>query len=176
MFARPRSADRSERSGLIGRFLRARAGVTLVEFALVGPLFLLLVFAIVDNSLVLFMQTVLDNATRAAARQVEIGNAKTSAAFKTALCNNLGGFIPCNSVQWFVQSSNAGFSSLTPTGSDSSGNMASTGFTPGSAQYYVLVQVGYSQPYIIPALARISSVTGNLLLLSTVAMQNENFP
>src|SRR6185312_500799 len=59
---------RSRHGGLFGRLLRSRRGVTLIEFALVGPLFLLLAFAIVDNGLVLFMQTVLDNATREAAR------------------------------------------------------------------------------------------------------------
>lgn len=175
MFARLRSAEHNERSGLIGRFLRSRAGVTLIEFALVGPLFLLLVFAIVDNGLVLFMQTVLDNATRVAARQIEIGQVTTSGAFKTALCNNVGSLIPCNSLQWNVQFSNAGFSSITPVGTNGSGNLSSTGFSPGTSKSYVLVQVGYSQPYVIPALARISSVTGNLLLVSTVAQQNENF-
>lgn len=174
-FARFKISDRGERSGLIGRFLRSRCGVTVIEFALVGPLFLLLTFAIVDNGLVLFMQTVLDNATRVAARQIEIGQVTTSSAFQTSLCNNLGGFIPCNSLQWYVQSSNAGFSSLTPAGSNPSGNLATTGFTPGSGKSYVLVQVGYAQPYIIPALAQISASTGNLLLLSTVAQQNENF-
>ena len=155
--------------------------MTLVEFALVGPLFLLLAFAIVDNGLVLFMQTVLDNATREAARQIEIGKVQNSGdttgsgLFKTTLCNNLGGLIPCNGLQWFVQSSTVGFSSLTPAGSTPSGNLGSTGFTPGTQKSYVLVQVGYAQPYIIPALARISSATGNLLLVSTVAQQNENY-
>jgi Flp pilus assembly protein TadG len=175
-------ADRKESGGLFARFLRSRSGVTMVEFALVGPLFLLLTFAIVDNGLVLFMQTVLDNATREAARQIEIGKVSLASdtdgtgLFKTTLCNNLGGLIPCASLKWHVQSSTVSFASLNPAvTADSSGQMTSTGFTPATPQSYVLVQVGYAQPYIIPALARISNSTGNLLLVSTVALQTERY-
>ena len=170
------------RKSLFGRFLRSRCGVTMVEFALVGPLFLLLSFAICDNGLVLFMQTVLDNATREAARQIELGKVQLSGdsdgtgLFKTTLCNNLGGLIPCNSLQWRVQSSNVSFASMSATVTQNgSGQMATTGFSAGTAQSYVLVQVGYTQPYFIPALARISGSTGNLLLVSTVAQQNEHY-
>jgi Flp pilus assembly protein TadG len=173
----------TERLGLLGRFLRSRSGVTMVEFALVGPLFLLLTFAVVDNGLVLFTQTILDNATREAARQIRIGKVQVSGdttgtgLFKTTLCNNLGGFIPCGSLQWKVQSvSSAGsFSSITPVAANGSGQMASTGFAPGTPQSFVLVQVGYTQRYIMPFLNKISGATGNLLLLSNVAFQNEHY-
>ncbi len=169
--------------GLFGRFLMSRCGATMVEFALVGPLFLLLTFAIVDNGLVLFEQTILDNATREAARQIRIGKVQLSGdtdgtgLFKTTLCNNLGGFIPCGSLQWNVQSVNSAgaFSSITATTANGSGQMSSTGFTPGTAQYFVLVQVGYTQRYIMPFLNKMAGATGNLLLLSNVAFQSEHY-
>jgi Flp pilus assembly protein TadG len=174
--------SRRTRNGLFHRFLKSRAGVTLVEFALVGPLFLLLTFAIVDNGLVLFMQTVLDNATREAARQIEIGKVQLSGdtdgtgLFKTTLCNNLGGLIPCASLQWRVQSDSTAFSNInSAVVVNGSGNMTSTGFNAGTAQSYVLVQVAYRQPYMVPLFARLSSATGNLLLVSTVAVQNEHY-
>lgn len=156
----------------------------MVEFALVAPLFLLLTFAIVDNGLVLFTQTILDNATREAARQIRIGQVQMTGdsdgtgLFKTTLCRNFGGFIPCASVVWRVQSvSSAGsFSSLNSGVSfDSNGHMLNTGFSPGTAQSFVLVQVGYTQPYIMPILNRIAGATGNLLLVSSVAFQNEHY-
>lgn len=182
-FARLRNpCHQDESQGLFARFLRSRSGVTMVEFALVGPLFLLLTFAIVDNGLVLFMQTILDNATREAARQIEIGKVQLSGdttgtgLFKTTLCNNLGGLIPCASLKWHVQSSTVSFASMSSAvTANGSGQMTSTGFDAGTAQSYVLVQVGYTQPYFIPALARISGATGNLLLVSTVALQNEHY-
>ena len=167
-----------KRAGLFGRFLSARGGVTLVEFALVAPLFLLLTFAIVDNGLVLFTQSILDNATREAARQIRIGKSDGdgtgNGAFKTALCNNLGNYIPCASVQWKVQSA-ASFSTLTAVGGNGNGQLASTGFQPGSPQSFVLVQVGYTQRYFIPILNHIAGATGNLLLISSVAFQNEHY-
>jgi Flp pilus assembly protein TadG len=182
-FARLRdTSDPKESHSLLARFLRSRGGVTMVEFALVGPLFLLLTFAIVDNGLVLFMQTILDNATREAARQIEIGKVQLSGdttgngLFKTTLCNNLGRLISCASLQWRVQSSAVSFASLNPAvTANGAGQMTSTGFSAGTAQSFVLVQVGYTQPYFIPALARISGSTGNLLLVSTVAQQNEHY-
>src|SRR5437868_914351 len=91
--------------GVFRRLLGCRSGVSVAEFALVGPLFLLLTFAIVDNGLVLFTQTILDNATREAARQIRIGKVQLagdttgSGLFKSTLCNNLGGFIPCGNLQ-----------------------------------------------------------------------------
>jgi Flp pilus assembly protein TadG len=179
------TADLKQSQGLLARFLRSRSGVTMVEFALVGPLFLLLTFAIADNGLVLFMQTILDNATREAARQIEIGKVQLSGdtdgtgLFKTTLCNNLGGLIPCASLQWRVQSSTVSFASLSPgVTANGAGQMSITGFPTAPAsppQSYVLVQVGYTQPYFIPALARISGSTGNLLLVSTVALQTEHY-
>jgi Flp pilus assembly protein TadG len=183
IFARLRdTSDHKDNQGPFARFLRSRSGVTMVEFALVGPLFLLLTFAIVDNGLVLFMQTILDNATREAARQIEIGKVQLAGdtdgtgLFKTTLCNNLGGLIPCASLQWRVQSSAVSFASLNPAvTANGSGQMTTTGFSAGTAQSFVLVQVGYTQPYFIPALARISGSTGNLLLVSTVAQQNEHY-
>lgn len=174
--------DQNESEGLFARFMRSGSGVTMVEFALVGPLFLLLTFAIVDNGLVLFMQTILDNATREAARQIEIGKVQLSGdttgtgLFKTTLCNNLGGLIPCASLKWHVQSSAVSFASMSSAvTANGTGQMTSTGFDAGTAQSFVLVQVGYTQPYFIPALARISGSTGNLLLVSTVALQNEHY-
>ncbi len=175
-----------KRSGLFGRFLSARGGVTLVEFALVAPLFLLLTFAIVDNGLVLFTQSILDNATREAARQIRIGQVQLSGdatgngLFKTTLCRNLGNYIPCNGVQWNVQSvSSAGsFSTLQASSvviANGSGQMTTTGFAPGTSQSFVLVQVGYTQRYIMPFLNGIAGATGNLLLISSVAFQNEHY-
>jgi Flp pilus assembly protein TadG len=175
---------RSWRGGLLGRLMRSRAGATMVEFALVGPLFLLLTFAVVDNGLVLFTQTVLDNATREAARMIRVGKVQMSGdttgtgIFQTTLCNNLGGFVACPSgnLKYHVQSSNVGFSSLDATvTTNSSGVMTSTGFSPGTGQNYVLVQVAYAQPYIMAFLDRIAGAKANITLLSTVAFQTEHY-
>ena len=50
----------------------AEAGQSMVEFALVGPMFLLLVIMILEGGLMMNAQASLDNATREAARAVAI--------------------------------------------------------------------------------------------------------
>jgi Flp pilus assembly protein TadG len=175
---RRRREARQRRPGVLTRLFRSRSGVTLVEFALVAPLFLLLVFAIADNGLVLLTQSILDNATREAARQIRLGQVQSTGdkdgngLFKATLCKNLDNLISCNGVQWNVQSADS-FATLRSVGADSDGRMASTGFSPGSPQSFVLVQVGYTRHSILPFLDRVSGATGNLLLLSTVVFQNE---
>jgi Flp pilus assembly protein TadG len=164
------------------RFLRADSGVTMIEFALVGPLFLLLAFMIIETGLVLFTQSILDNATRDAARQIRIGQVQLTGdtdgtvLFKTTLCNDVGAYMTCNSLKWNVQSSSVGFSGLsTGVAADGSGNMTPTGFTAGGVKAYVIVQVGYKRSYLVPWLGTIVGGPGSALLVSTVAFQTENY-
>jgi Flp pilus assembly protein TadG len=171
--------------GLVARFFRARSGATLFEFALVSPIFLLLTFAIMETGIILMTQAMLDNATRDAARQIRIGQDQNvgdtdgTGLFKQTMCNDLGNFIPCNNLTWHVQSVANGGSFSTMSGAvttDASGNMTSTGFTPGTQRSLVLVQVAYNRTYLIPFLARVGGgANGSLLLVSSLAFQNENY-
>lgn len=56
------------------RWGRGTAGTTLIEFAFVAPLFLLLMFAIMDFSHLFYEQVVLQNALRQAGRFAMTGN------------------------------------------------------------------------------------------------------
>jgi len=155
-------------------------GATVVEFAIVGPIFLLLVLAIIENGLTLFSQSVLDNATRDAARlamtgQIQLGGA----SFPTLLCNELSGIMPCANLQYRIQTG-ASFGSLSPTVTNSGGSLQ--GFqsypaapTAGTANQYVLVQVGYNRSYIIPWVGQYFNASGSALLMSTQAFENEPY-
>src|SRR5438309_1837703 len=55
------------------RLLTDRRGNAMIQFALAGPIFLLLAFMILENGILLFTQATLDNATRYAARTILIG-------------------------------------------------------------------------------------------------------
>jgi hypothetical protein len=82
------------------RRLGRRAALAL-EFAIVGPVFFLLLFVVFEVAYDLFEQEVLDNALQASARQVQIGNttAATSGNFvSTYLCPYSGGLLVCNNV------------------------------------------------------------------------------
>ena len=64
---------------LLGRALRTRSGQSLVEFALVAPLFFLLVFGITDFGRLFFTQSTLQHALREAGRYAVTGQHQTNA-------------------------------------------------------------------------------------------------
>src|SRR5579863_8193802 len=84
------------------QFIADTSGSTIVEFAIVGPWFLLLLLAIIELGLTLFTQSVLDGATRDAARLVRTGQAQNAGtttaaqlqAFQTLLCQDLASVLP----------------------------------------------------------------------------------
>lgn len=158
--------------------LTSRRGSAAVQFALAAPVFLLLLCAVIENGIILFSQSLLDEATRDAARLIQTGQVQQGggvAAFSAQLCTDLGSYIPCGSLQYNVQSGSS-FASLNVTiTTNSSGNMTNTGFDPGNPQDDVAVQVGYNRSFIIPWLGNVIGTTGGTLLVSTVIFQNEPF-
>jgi Flp pilus assembly protein TadG len=174
--------------------LRDERGSILIEFALVGPMFLLLMLGILELSLMMFSQAVLDGAARAAARTVRTGQAQTSgspiATFQKALCDNLAsvaGLVPCGSVAFNVQTYanfTAAQNAAPPQFVDANGNPIKT-FTPGGPSSYVVVQVVYNRQFITQAIGGLigmsshgpaSSQWNSNLLMSTVVFMNEPYP
>ncbi len=88
----------TSRLSLFRRIRRDENGATVVEFALVLPMFLVMLFAIFEVGLHFFKQLLLDNALQTAAREILVGTtqaamtpgneAAVEAAFKTSVCNN----------------------------------------------------------------------------------------
>jgi Flp pilus assembly protein TadG len=164
------------RSGL-QRLRLNRSGNAAIEFALLGPIFIVLMCGIVENGLILFTQSALDNAARVAARQILLGTT-TSDAFKGTLCNNVNGMIPSCSTNGnlnFSVQSGSSFGSFSSTiSTDANGNMTNTQFNPGGEQQKVLVQVGYNRPFLIPLYGLFAGVKSELLV-STIALKSEPY-
>ncbi len=173
-------------SGRIKRSLAAldASGAAAVEFAVVGSAFMLMLLASFEFGFMLFVQSVLDNAARDAARLVRTGQAQTSGnptnTFSTLLCNEVGSLIGCGNIVYQAQTFNDWSSAQTavntPATRDSSGNFVSAGFTPGSQGQIVVVTVTYNYPFFTPWIGQMlggSSTTG--LLMSTVVFQNEPY-
>ena len=155
-------------------------GGAAVDFAIAGPVALLLACMTVDLGLTLFAQAALDNAARDASRLIMTGQVQlaggAAAPFAAQLCTDVGSLIPCASLQYSVQAQNS-FAALTPaTLTGTSKKLPSTAFNPGTAGQDVLVQVAYFRVPLIPGLSQVLGGSGGLLLLSTVAFQNEPFP
>ena len=101
--------------GFFGRFRRDSSGATAVEFAMVAPLFFLMLGVILETGLMLFSEYVLQNSVQNAARLVRTGQVSsadgtklmTAAEFKTSICGTVSIIFDCDSkVTVYVNSAN----------------------------------------------------------------------
>jgi Flp pilus assembly protein TadG len=173
-------------SGSIKRSLAAldASGAAAVEFAIVGSAFMLMLLASFEFGFMLFVQSVLDNAARDAARLVRTGQAQTSGnptnTFSTLLCNEVGSLIGCGNIVYQAQTFNDWSSAQTavntPPTRDSNGNFVGGGFTPGTQSQIVVVTVTYNYPFFTPWIGQmLGGSTKSGLMMSTVVFQNEPY-
>jgi Flp pilus assembly protein TadG len=173
-------------SGLVRRWFAAidSSGATAVEFALVGSSFMLMLLAAFEFGYMLFVQSVLDNAARDAARLIRTGQAQESSnptsTFQTMLCNDVGSLVGCGNIVYQSQAFNDWTSAQTavntPPSRNANGTYNSTGFSPGSQGQIVAVTVTYNYPFFTPWIAGVlGGSTNSALLMSTVVFQNEPY-
>ncbi len=123
-----------------------------------------------ELGLVLFTQSVMDNALRDAARLIRTNQASSSSTFVNAVCSEIGTVLisSCSTnLQYYVASAGS-FTSLTAK----TGTLPNT-YTAGSTASDMLAQIAYKRTTIIPWAAKFLGNTD--LLISTVAFQNEPY-
>jgi Flp pilus assembly protein TadG len=152
------------------RFFKDRRGTTdLVEFSLVLPMFLLLMFALIDLGRYYWIRETVENAIRQAGRYAVTGQ---SIAGKTRV----------QSITQVAQNSMAGLSSLnttTITVSSSPVGQSPTGGTSGFAGYggeNVTINIQTALGFFTPGIARYFGPNGSNTLSETVTFRNESFP
>ncbi len=182
---------------------RDQRGSTAVEFAFVGPPFLLLLLAVFELGLTLTTQSLMDGAARDAARLIRTGQVQTQTSpittFQTLLCAKMSAVISasdCASKVIFEVQVFTNFGSVSFTPCAFNANQTGTGtacqFSPGTGGQIVGVQASYPRPFIIPWVGKClsggacwtgpanASVTGgagrsSVTLTATVIFQNEPF-
>ena len=167
---------------LLRRFRRHRRASAAIEFALLAPVFIALLFAIMEVALMFFATQVLETVTQESARYVLTGQAQagglTQAQFDTYVCSQIPGLFTCANLKVNVQSYPS-FSSI-PTGSvfDASGNfIGATNYCPGNAGDIVFVQLSYQWPLFVTGLGfnMANPGTSARWLSATAAFRNEPF-
>jgi hypothetical protein len=174
---------------VINRFKKDEDGATAVEFALVGGPFFLLVFAIIESSLLFFanqaLETIVDDVARLY-RTGQIANISTKEDLKKEMCRRVVALFDCNKIVTQVDSA-AKFSDLPPPPvSNDPANVSSTGSYapperfPGkicgnqiiqfSASYEWPIYTNYSAPLVSEGL------NNNALINVTAVVRTENFP
>jgi Flp pilus assembly protein TadG len=97
-----RSLRRLFRAGLsaVAAFATRRDGGPAVEFALVAPIFIVVIYATAQCAIIYICNAYLETAAEEAARQVLTNQdtTLTAAQFKTAVCNNMPALFNCASV------------------------------------------------------------------------------
>lgn len=167
--------------GGLRRFRKHESGVAAVEFVLVAPLFLFLVFAIFETSILYIIATVMEGETALAARAIRTGQLQQEAdpetAFRETLCRNLGNVLNCDNVivdvRTFDDFGEMDFDDFVDEDGNASGNL----FLPGTADDIVLVRIAYVYTIITPYLSRILPPVGvdTVILYSGAAFKNEPF-
>lgn len=160
--------------------LRCERGSAAVEFALVGPLFFLLLAGILEISVMFFTSSVIEGATKEAARQIRTGQIQGSAdpltAFQDELCGALYNVIDCTEVLFHVQTFSSFGAVSMPLEVDEDGEIINTTFVPGSSGAVTVVRAIYRWEFMTPLIAKvISAGLGGHLIVSTVAFQNEPY-
>lgn len=170
---------------LLRSFMRDERGVSAVEFALAGGIFLIMCLMTFEFGIDLFTQALLDDATREAARQIRIGTITGSSSsnlstFTGYVCNGVNSgpgaslLLPsCTAnLQVWVKSGaqTAGFSGLATTASG--GSLVGNGtFTALSGGQDVVVQVAYNKPFSFYRAIGL----GSAFLMSTQIIQIEPY-
>ena len=148
-------------------------GSAAVEIALVMPVLLLLLFAMIETIYMFFIAIVLEGATAEASRQIRTGQVQKAgapvAAFRDELCRGMSGVVDCAdlrvSVRNFAQFRDANAAA-------EAGNNVGNAFAPGNAGDIIVATVTYRYDLITPIL---SKVLNNQVISSSSAFRNEPF-
>jgi Flp pilus assembly protein TadG len=173
-------AQRQTSCGVMRDLIRSRSGATAVEFAIIAPVFLALLYAILQTALVFFAQQVLQTATTQAARLIMTGQAQsgnyTASQFQQAVCTDATSLFNCSGIYVNVETASS-FSSISMLNPVSNGTFSSTGmsYSPGGTGDIEVVQVFYEWPvWTGPLGFSLSNASGNKhVLVATAAFRNE---
>jgi Flp pilus assembly protein TadG len=165
-------------------------GVSSVEFAIVGPVFVMLLLGIFELGSMVFVQSVLDSSARQAARLIRTGQAQnsgnTQTFFQTNLCNTATSVIGCGNLIYQVQTlpnwSAAQTAVNTPPVRDPvTGKLIPVPFNGGTCSssttpQIVAVQVTYDYKFFTMWIGQLLGDNNqSAFLISTVIFQNEPY-
>ena len=138
---------------------RARSGNVMIEFALLAPVFFMLIFGLVEFVLFQYKTYALNHVVYEAARNLQTGEVQNAsdtpegqlAAFKEEVCDEAGVLIDCNDIYFDVRSfTNLSDVSYPPATFDDDGIPDNFEFSPGGAEEYSVVRAALHHQFITP--------------------------
>jgi Flp pilus assembly protein TadG len=170
---------------LLRRFRRNSDGATVVEFALVAPTFLALLFAILESALMFFASQVLETVAQDSARQIFTGQAQlqsmTQTQFADLVCSKVPALFDCAALRTHIDvRSYPAFSSSINLDLpiDNAGNFINNmQYNLGGPGSVVVVRLFYEWQMFVTGLGfNITNLNGyKRLLVATAAFQTEPY-
>lgn len=170
---------------------RNTRGSVAIEFALIAPIFFLLLFSIIEITLSWFAGMLLENGMKSTARLIRTGQAQnanmTQQQFRDALCNYVNIVMSCDPSQLYIDvrsfSNFATASYPQPINSDGTINAALNTYSLGGSTQatgvntIILARAFYKWDLVTPLLGQFyANMNNNTRLISaSVAFRNEPF-
>lgn len=155
---------------LIRRFIAAKDGVAALEFALIAPAFILLLFGSFEVLMIMFTLTLAEGGLREAARFGVTGQEVDPVERQKKILK-----IVENHTHGLIEISNANVTmTVYPDFTGDDGGLEGTPGA-GSSNDVVFYRLNYEWEYMTPVFAVFSGLGHNLPLSATVAVRNEPF-
>lgn len=183
-----RSQQKHPRTKRWPRFWRADSGTTMIEFAILAPIFFALIGATLETSIVFLTGQIVESAVQDAGRAVRTGQAQrrgdTLEKFRAAVCERTIGLVDCSQLHIEVTTVND-FKTATVTPPIDWSCRRNCGWTrpeaygPGQGSSTVLVQVYYKYPLVLTSgffgVGQSDLPDGKRLIGSVTVFKNEPF-
>ncbi|AEQ50081.1 TadZ/CpaE, associated with Flp pilus assembly-like protein [Pelagibacterium halotolerans B2] len=167
---------------LARRFARSDRGVTIVEFAVVGPVFFAFIGATVETALAFFAGYALDSAVIDSSRLIRTGQAAYISSednYRDAVCTKLYGIFDCDEIRMSVRAIDnfADFSTTVPVDPDTGAWTIDDSYESAEPLQTIMIEAYYKWPtfFNIPGLNAGQTADGKRLLAATHVMRTEPF-
>jgi Flp pilus assembly protein TadG len=184
-------APATRRRGLLSRFRRADDGAFAIEFGFIAPLFLGLIFGILEVALTFWSTQILETAVANAARSIYTGSFQSGTAsstpaeqqaalkkFKDAVCANVAGVFDCKArvsvdVQRFTSFSGT---TITPPVKNGVYDVSSYGYNPPGANEICVVRASLEYPVFVNLFGYSTGLrSGNRLIMASSTFRTEPY-
>jgi Flp pilus assembly protein TadG len=132
----------------------------MVEFAIVAPLFFLMVIAAAEYFLYFFKRSLISHVMYEASRDIQTGeiqaNANPATAFRDAWCPKAMGVVSCDAISFDVRSFNTLADVSFPAATfDANGKPTNFVFQPGSGDQITAMRASTPHRFVTPMMADI---------------------
>ncbi|MCI4646230.1 MAG: pilus assembly protein [Hyphomonadaceae bacterium] len=165
----------------VKRLCKDDKGVSAIEFALIGPLFLLFTIGIIEFGLYFLKKNLVSHVLYEASRNIQTGEIQSSAnpqqTFIDEYCADSPGFLRCNEISFDVRSfdSVAAVSFPAPV-YDDAGNPQNFVFQPGSGEQITAMRASIPHQFITPLMRKYFQPTEDpALIVGHSIAKNEPF-